>query len=502
MKMLKIQSVVLYVLFTFLLTLNTAGAQTITQFPIAIGSDSTFMSSMAFDGENYLVPLVGDDSGANDLNFQFVSKSGSLVGQRVSLGTEARRGALAAFDGTNYLLCWNDLNDKLWGRFIAPTGTAAGDAFVISPYGWIGNNSLIFAGGSYAVIYEDTLSSPNHRQFIYGRFISPGGSVGNPIQISQSEGNLDGSLDFDGSNYLAVWRGTGDYSYMIYGQFISSSGTLVGNNFSIDDSQYKSDNPVDVAFDGTRYLVCFEDEVDANNDIWHLYGRFVSPSGDVQERIPIAENGNNLFGFLAFDGEHYLVTYHHFVNVMNNEVYLIGRYFDTTGQPSGDTFIIFSPVGGKVPIGGVQLFDGTDFLTGVNLVKINISPEGDVQFSDGDVYGVLLSEASNEVSDGQGSGIPAAFSLDQNYPNPFNPVTTIEYAVPESESVILSIYDVTGKELKRSILGMSAAGTHTIQWDGRNQAGERVASGMYFYRIEAKTKAGTLSGVKRMILLK
>ena len=101
------------------------------------------------------------------------------------------------------------------------------------------------------------------------------------------------------------------------------------------------------------------------------------------------------------------------------------------------------------------------------------------------------------VADG-GSAIPTAYNLNQNAPNPFNPTTTIKYALPRMSHVELVIYDILGREVRRLVQETQPAGYHTVVWDGRNSSGLGVASGVYFYQIQA----GSYTELKKMTLLK
>lgn len=87
---------------------------------------------------------------------------------------------------------------------------------------------------------------------------------------------------------------------------------------------------------------------------------------------------------------------------------------------------------------------------------------------------------------------PETFSLLQNYPNPFNPLTTIEYNLNRKETVTLSIYNVTG-QLVRNLLSNRShlPGSYRVVWDGTNDMGQRVASGIYFYQIRTSSTAMT-----------
>jgi hypothetical protein len=101
-------------------------------------------------------------------------------------------------------------------------------------------------------------------------------------------------------------------------------------------------------------------------------------------------------------------------------------------------------------------------------------------------------------------GVPGAYELVQNYPNPFNPTTTIRYELPAAAHVVLTIYDILGREVRTLVNEQSSPGTFQVVWNGENGFGNRVASGVYFYRLTATssgTKA-TFTSVKKMVLLK
>ena len=96
------------------------------------------------------------------------------------------------------------------------------------------------------------------------------------------------------------------------------------------------------------------------------------------------------------------------------------------------------------------------------------------------------------------STIPQEFSLSQNYPNPFNPQTEISYALPNGCHVGLSIYNLLGQKVRTVVDEYQAAGHKTVHWDGTDDDGSSVASGIYFYRI----KAGDFTQTRKMVLVK
>lgn len=94
--------------------------------------------------------------------------------------------------------------------------------------------------------------------------------------------------------------------------------------------------------------------------------------------------------------------------------------------------------------------------------------------------------------------IPEKVVLMQNYPNPFNPVTKIRYGLPHTEIVEITIYSLNGQKLRTLVSGEKTAGFHTVEWNGTNDSGEKVASGIYIYRI----RAGAFSKARKLILMK
>ena len=85
--------------------------------------------------------------------------------------------------------------------------------------------------------------------------------------------------------------------------------------------------------------------------------------------------------------------------------------------------------------------------------------------------------------DDSDAGLPHQVVLEQNAPNPFNPETAIRYALPAGAVTRLAVYDLTGGLVRTLVNGYQSAGTHSAVWNGRNNAGQPVASGIYVYRL-------------------
>ena len=100
--------------------------------------------------------------------------------------------------------------------------------------------------------------------------------------------------------------------------------------------------------------------------------------------------------------------------------------------------------------------------------------------------------------DGQVDDLPGRFALEQNYPNPFNPSTAISYQLIANSFVTLKVYDLLGREVATIINGVGEPGVHIVQWNGRNDRGEAVSSGIYLYQL----RDGSSVITRKMVLLK
>lgn len=104
---------------------------------------------------------------------------------------------------------------------------------------------------------------------------------------------------------------------------------------------------------------------------------------------------------------------------------------------------------------------------------------------------------SNATSKDNITEKPIVFALLGNYPNPFNPETTIKYSLPNRSRVIIDVYNILGKRIKRLLDVYMPTGFHTVQWDGLNELGRKVGSGVYLCRM----RSGNFVKIQKMMLM-
>ena len=114
--------------------------------------------------------------------------------------------------------------------------------------------------------------------------------------------------------------------------------------------------------------------------------------------------------------------------------------------------------------------------------------EGTFYLDDIRVVATSPTASGTAVLEERTSGQPETFTLSQNFPNPFNSGTVIRFALPQHEDIELVVYNLAGQQVATLADGVRQAGNYSIHWDGRDNAGRELASGMYLYQLQVKAE--------------
>jgi hypothetical protein len=189
--------------------------------------------------------------------------------------------------------------------------------------------------------------------------------------------------------------------------------------------------------------------------------------------------------------------------LQNNEHYLVAleqadgfyQLEDTSqaGSHYGDGGDPFPGSTSNTSFNAVSSPSSDSYTSGTSFVSVdNINVVGDTIQAD------LMVGFAAGIEDEEDPSLPYGLELSQNYPNPFNPSTVISLSAEAPARIRLEVYNSIGQRVKTLFDGVIGSGVSEFEWDGRNESGNQVASGVYFYRLSQKDHVQT----RRMVLLK
>ncbi|HNT27906.1 MAG TPA: hypothetical protein PKH10_06990, partial [bacterium] len=310
--------------------------------PVAVPNTGTnYYPAVAFDGTNYLVVWQDSRSGTYDIYGARVAKNGAVLdptGIVISNAANQQYYPAVAFNGTDYLVVWEDLRSgstyDIYGARVAKNGTVLDTGGIVISNAT--NNqewpSVASDGTDFMVVWHDYRSGSTYD--IYGARVTAAGVVSDPSGIVVSNvanQQIYPAIDHDGTNYLVVWmdlRSGG--SYDIYGARVASGGTVLDTTGIMISNAANSQEVPALAFNGTNYLVLWHDSRSGGLDI---YGARVATNGTVLDAagftISAAAN-SQMYPAVASDGSGYFVAWMDVRNGSNYDIY--GARIDTDGN--------------------------------------------------------------------------------------------------------------------------------------------------------------------------
>ena len=492
--------------------------------------------ALAYDGTNFLSVWTDSRSGVGDVYGARMSPARVLqdaAGILVSTSSNQQQNASLAYDGTNYLVVWQDLRAgvtrDIYGTRVTPTGVVL-DAAGITINAAANDQTVpvvAYDGTNYLVVWQDARVASNID--IFGQRVSTGGSlVGSEISISgaQTGNQISPAVATDKTNSLVVWSDgrAGAGATDIYGARVTAAGAVLEPTGIPINTQAGVQASPAVAFDGTsQYLVVWQDvatgairgaEVDMTGNPTPAAGFTISSAAALSPGAPA----------VACDGASHLVVWQD-SRAANFDIY--GRQVvkgATSPVGSSDTPISTAANSQVAP---AIAFDGTDLFavwqdarsgTSQDIYGARINTSGVVVDGAGleiatDVTDErrprIASDASQHLivaydrfDGGPGLGSPRArartistvvldvpgddpfaFTLGLPNPNPSTRRVSFEFTLADQYRVRLEVFDMQGRRVW-GIEQVAGPGVHTVPWDGGNDAGVLVGPGIYFARLE------------------
>jgi hypothetical protein len=349
------------------------------------------------------------------------------------------------------------------------------------------------------------------QKIIEGSIVQDGGaSNGSGWADYDNDGDWDLFVanDLNENNALYANNGDGTFTKITAGEIVTDGGNSKGSGWE----DFDNDGDLDLFAGNDGYSVLYANNGDGSftkiiTDIVVLNGAQSSSAGDYDN-----DGDVDLFA-VGLYGENLLYTNlgndNHWTNIK-----CVGTISNTSaigtkvrikaiinGKPvwqmreiSTQTgYLSQSSLNAEIGLGNAETVDSLkiEWPSGLTEIYTNLPINRFIVATEG--RGITGVEESRQ-------DLPAKFTLSQNYPNPFNPSTTIRFSLPRAGVVQLQLYDLLGR-LVRSLIDNETkpAGEHLIVWDGRNDAGRLVGSGVYFYTLKA---GENVLIKKRMVMMK
>ena len=295
---------------------------------------------------------------------------------------------------------------------------------------------------------------------------------------------------------LIVWDDTRNGSIDIYGQIVTPEGTILWDEGGIPLVNYDNDQFFSNMIYTDAIYIVWEDF--RTGFFWDVYmQKFDTDGNEIWEADGvevIVQNSNQHAPYLVSDGLDFMVFWEDYAS--GDESELVGQMLNENGE-------MIWPENG---------FTICSELKNQNIPKaVNDGEYSYVIWEDTrssgktDIYNVYIQKAKFEPVDADDNQIQTIGNvLKQNYPNPFNPTTNIDFSLKEDSFVSLNIYNVRGQKVKTLVTDEMQAGNHSVVWNGKNDSGKSVSSGIYFSNFVTNNQngSGDYTSVKKMILLK
>ncbi|MCD4818586.1 MAG: T9SS type A sorting domain-containing protein [Candidatus Cloacimonetes bacterium] len=335
---------------------------------------------------------------------------------------------------------------------------------------------------------------------IYAKMIDENGETatgwpvdGLLISSEQNSWNLENSMGIKVPEGIFIaWQDRRNDQYDIYGQLISNTGEIQWQENGVQLVSAEYDQYLgNFIFDEEALIMIWEDF--RNTPITEVYIQKYDMNGDFQWQ----ENGNMIsenyfdysFPYLVKNSNNYLAFWTDLAGEFESDIY--AQQINTNGENlwGEDGLLICGGI--KDQTKPMAVSDADNYNTYV--IWEDKIPNGKYDICN--IFAQMVRTDGSSIE--EDSVNPVNFSL-KNYPNPFNPETTIKFNLKKKEQTELVIYNIKGQKVKTLINRELEAGKHSIVWNGTDETGKKLSSGIYLYKL----KTDNYSAVKKMLMIK
>jgi hypothetical protein len=452
----------------------------------AVSTSAAYQSqpALAFDGGNYLAVWHEWRSATSyDIRGTRVTPDGTMLdpgGIVISARTSDELNPGVAFDGTNYLVVWQDergVSSDVYGARVDLDGNvldASGFAISATPDEQE-NPALAFDGTNCLVTWED--SRNGFYRDIYGARVTGTGTVLDPAGISISDASRNqgqSAVCFGGTDYLVVWQDARNVYNDVYGARVTTGGTLLDSaGIQISGASLAQEYPA-LAFDGTNYVVTWQDKRASSH--YDIYLSRVGPDGTVLDPSGMMVSGaagDQVYPAIAFDERDYLIVWEDGRSSTGYDIY--GTDVDTAGGVLDPSGIAISTADHDQRVPAVCSSD-------YGLVLIAYASLTEPDYAAHRIWANFYDPRSAVPRAGGGHERIEALGA---FPNPSRGPLTVRFSLSEPQRVTVRVFDVEGRLVATLRDGSAEAGSHSVGWNARTPDGRRVAPGLYFCRLHA-----------------
>jgi len=357
---------------TATVTVTTSSANSFSELAAATSASAEEKSDVAAsDGTNVLLALQSKTgNNPSQVGWVLMSKTGTVIAGPTYLNGPVGDPPRVGYGGGQYLLTWNDFSTStstVRGQFITTAGVASGSTFQIASHvgGFEDNNAVAYGAGTFLVNYRGPSGSGDGE---FARTVSATGALGTELTLESGATSIQighTNSAFDGSNFLVGWA---DQSH-VHAQLISPAG-VAGTAVTVATATGNFAEVVSVAFNGTNYLVAFNEAFTAggSNPIEGAYAQVVSPSASlVGSKVTIAAAANvvGIVASVVGAGSNFLAAFIDSAATTTSPLLPFkakARFVSSTGTLVGNPITVATvSSGGKYPIAYLTGGSGNDY---------------------------------------------------------------------------------------------------------------------------------------------